>query len=79
MANPFVQTVTRNVVVAGRDEHGPSCSYVSVVPCDGDEHKYVDIVVGARFQHRCASCFSKSALAELIAMLQDVHDAMESY
>lgn len=79
MTNPFVKTETVvttstetkiNYVV---DEAGPGGVYMSVQP---DGFYGLQMVIGARWDKRCAYFFCKETLAELIGNLQEIHDLM---
>lgn len=79
--NPFITekivTSTKKVinpVVGGSYDNN---AYVSIVPiCEGSV-QYIDIVIGAPWEGRCASCFSKKTLGKLIADLKEVYEVME--
>lgn len=55
---------------------GSLCNGVvfSVVP---HGESVVDLVIGAEFEHRFCSAFSKGSLTELVGMLKELADAME--
>ena len=52
-----------------------NCAYISVLPQDSG--RTVDIVIGANRYHRCASNFTKAEIGELIAVLEDIRDALK--
>jgi len=67
------ETITKVATVI--DVDGPGHSLFSVSPIEGMNG--IELVVGAQFKNRAASRFSKPALAELIATLQEIHAAMK--
>lgn len=79
--NPFIteKTVTTtkkviNPVMGGRYYRG---AYVSIVPISWDPARNIDIVIGAPWESRYASCFYKETLGKLIADLKEVYEVME--
>jgi hypothetical protein len=57
-----------------RDIGTKNSAYASYAVSEGN--RYVDLVIGAHPDERCASMFSKSALADLIGKLQAIHDGL---
>lgn len=74
--NPFIITTTKKVVANIKDGNYRNNAYVSIVPSDEQPPVHVNLVIGAAWEHRCASCFSKKSLGDLIADLKEVYEAM---
>ena len=75
MSNLFVKEeikVTKSVAMV-IDGDGPDCTYMSVRPVPHG----ISLVIGAKWSDQCCCNLSKNGVAELIAILQDVHSAME--
>lgn len=75
MPNLFVKEeikVTKSVATV-IDGDGPDCTYMSVKPSPLG----VSLVLGARWKDQSCANLSKNGVAELIAILQDIHSAME--
>ena len=72
MPNKFV--VTKKAVVRVIDGSGPQCVNMSVVP---DRMDGIHLVIGARYDHRCACAFSKDGIKELIDTLSEILEALE--
>ena len=72
----FVKTVTRRGIVGRKDINPASLGYarISVVP-DGDSE--VEIVIGAKWQYRESSNFTKESLTDLMAELTAIRDALK--
>ena len=66
--------LVKKTVFNQHNTNGPDGTYLSI-KSNPDGH--IDLVIGASFQHRCASAFSKEGLGELISILQELYDAME--
>ena len=66
------ETITKKTINTVIDGDTLNFAYMSVVP-DGD---ILDLVIGAKYEDRVACAFSKNSLAELIRVLQDIHEAM---
>ena len=71
MPNKFVKKKT---VVKVIDGSGPQCANMSVMP---DRMDGIHLVIGARYDDRCACVFSKDGIKELIDTLSEIHEAME--
>lgn len=68
---------TKKVVQAATNAFGPMQTYFSIQPWNSAAGTCtIDLVIGANFEHRCASAFDKSSLKELIDLLVDIHEAM---
>ena len=63
----FVNGSNINIVTNGA---GPDNCFMSVLP--NADNTAVDIVVGAPWDDRCASAFTKKALVELAAMIMTI-------
>jgi hypothetical protein len=72
MPNKFV--VTKKAVVKVIDGNGPQCANMSVVP---DKMGGVYLVIGAKYDDRCAAAFSKDGIKELIDTLTEILEALE--
>ena len=72
MPNQFV--VKKKTVVKVIDGNGPQCVNMSVVP---DNRGGIYLVIGARYDHRCAAAFSKDGIKELIDTLSEILEALE--
>lgn len=72
MPNKFV--VTKKAVVRVIDGSGPQCANMSVVP---DRMDGIHLVIGARYDDRCACAFSKDGIKELIDTLSEILEALE--
>lgn len=66
------ETITKKTINTVIDGGTPNFAYMSVVP-DGDT---LYLVIGANYEDRVACHFSKKSLADLINVLQDIHEAM---
>lgn len=79
--NPFITekivTTTKKVINPVMGGSYINSAYVSIVPISADPTRNIDIVIGAPWEARCASCFSKKTLGNLIADLKEVYEAME--
>lgn len=79
--NPFITekivTTTKKVINPVMGGSYSNCAYVSIVPISADPTYGIDIVIGAPWEARCASFFSKKSLGNLIADLKEVYEAME--
>jgi hypothetical protein len=77
--NTFVGT--KRVIKTVINGNGPDFTLISVIPpTDPESSLYsvgVELVIGAWRQDACAHRFTKKGLAELIEILQDIHDALE--
>ena len=75
---PFLKTVTKTTVQEAINQHGPMLSLMSVVPQPRLDGKIasIELVIGAKFENRCASAFSKKGVLELAALLCEIADAM---
>ena len=75
---PFLKTVTTQTVQEAINQHGPMLSLMSVVPQPRLDGKIssIDLVIGANYDHRCASAFNKKGVLELAALLIEIADAM---
>ena len=58
------------------NKSGPNFSYISVVPYS--DNKLIELVIGANYEHACAMRFNKSAVLELVVMLVEIANKMES-
>ncbi|CAB4124803.1 hypothetical protein UFOVP59_49 [uncultured Caudovirales phage] len=67
-----VETTKIKKVVDGTLEN---LAFLSVFP--KFDEKSIQLVVGAKWENECASNFTKNQLAELIEVLQVIHDAMK--
>ena len=72
MSDQFV--VTKKAVVRVIDGSGPQCVNMSVVP---DRMDGIHLVIGARYDDRCACAFSKDGIKELIDTLSEILEALE--
>lgn len=72
MSSQFV--VTKKTVATVIDGKGPLYSCMSVSTISG---RSIELVIGARYDHRCACAFNKIGLGELIDILSEIHEAME--
>jgi hypothetical protein len=72
MPNKFV--VTKKAVVRVIDGSGPQCANMSVVP---DKMGGVYLVIGAKYDDRCAAAFRKDSIKELIDILSEILEALE--
>ncbi len=70
----FVKTETKTTILETINYYGLDYSYISIVPLTHTAG--VDIVIGAAYEDKWDSGFSKSGVKELISILQEVHDAM---
>lgn len=79
--NPFITektvTTTKKVINPVMGGSYINSAYISIVPIGADPTRNIDIVIGAPWEERCASCFSKESLGKLIADLKEVYGVME--
>lgn len=68
----FVKTITKTEVVTKRDVTGPDFINMSVEPA----HNGINLVIGAKHEHKFASGLSKKGLARLIDILTEIHEAL---
>lgn len=72
MSDQFV--VKKKDVVKVIDGSGPQCVSMSVVP---DRMDGIHLVIGARYDDRCACAFNKDGIKELIDTLSEILEALE--
>ena len=70
------ETVVKKTVQTSLNGTGPFCTYLSVNTRGVENPNIVDIVIGASYDHRCASAFDKGSIKGLIDLLVDIHEAM---
>lgn len=70
------ETIVKKTVQTALNVGGPMHTYFSIDTRGAGNPRSIDLVIGANFQHRCASAFCKDKLKELIDLLVDIHDAM---
>lgn len=70
------ETIVKKTVQTAINANGPNCTYLTVDARGVKNPNTVDIVIGANFQHRCASAFDKGSIKDLIDLLVDIHEAM---
>lgn len=72
LVNKFVATTQTRRVCDVFDGEGPGASAMSVRV---QSNKRIMLVIGARYENRSCASFSKDGLADLIDILQSIHDA----
>jgi hypothetical protein len=75
MNNPFVKTVTTKKIVDAINVDGPDGCYMSFRQEPFHEDTF-EMVIGAKFENRCAALFTKEGIKELIDILQEIHDTL---
>lgn len=72
MSNQFV--VKKKIVATVINGNGPQYADMSVVP---DVMGGIRLVIGARYEDRCAAAFNKDGIKELIDTLSEILEALE--
>lgn len=67
------ETFTTKKVVDAINVDGPGGCYMSF---EEDFGGMYNLVIGARYENRCASLFTKDSIKELIDILQEIHDTL---
>jgi hypothetical protein len=73
MNNPFVKTVTTKKIVDAINVDGPGGCYMSFEEHNGGIY---NLVIGAKYEDRCAALFNRRSIKELIDILQEIHDTL---
>lgn len=71
MSSEFV--VTKKVLKGVIDGEGPLGIFMSVVPTGKGR---IDLVIGARYEDKCACSLNVDCVGELIEMLKEIQEAM---
>lgn len=74
MNNPFVKTVATKKIIDAINTDGPDSCYMSFT--EYNKGSSYELVIGAKYEHRCAARFSKEGIKELIDILQEIHDTL---
>ena len=67
------KTITKKSIQSFQDGQGPGCALMSF-QVKGKDH--FQLVIGARFENRCAEAFCKGSLSELVDQLIELRDAL---
>lgn len=77
MDNPFIKTVTTTSLTSAINLTPKVLLWADTSLSFSSDGKHVNLVIGASFEDRGACSFNKESLANLLKMLQEVHDLMK--